>query len=274
MPELYVVIPICSSSPLSKPHACNLTLANTTTGRKRKTKCGEEKPICCNCASSNRRCDWPSAADLRDRRHLTRRQRAGLSVPYADADSPSSSTPAHTKGQEGVEVVAEKFDLILAPSLGSMAPAIRSQVELDLVYHFLNKFFSLLVLPTWNTSHFLEYQFQLVNMMMHHDNVKYAVLASCAANKYILSNHRRYQNLALIYYSKAVKGVSDAVLQLHSQNRAPDDSLLATVVYLYLHDVCSLSLHVAFTEAQKLIFLSLTTISSGASTPSSIREST
>lgn len=73
--------------------------------------------------------------------------------------------------------------------------------------------------------------------MMHCDSVKYAVLASCAANKCILSNDRRYQHHALVYYSRAVRGVNQAVLQLHSRQRVPDDSLLATVVFLYLHDV-------------------------------------
>lgn len=106
------------------------------------------------------------------------------------------------------------------------------------MYHFLNKFLSLLVLPTWNKSHFLDYQFQLVSMMLYRDSVKYAVLASCAANKYTLSNDTRYQNYALVFYSRAVKGVNNAVVQLHSDQTAPDDSLLATVVFLYLHDVC------------------------------------
>ncbi|KAL6406597.1 Transcriptional regulatory protein moc3 [Ilyonectria robusta] len=200
-------------------------------GRKRKVKCGEERPSCRNCSTSRRQCHWPSSADLRDRRNLPRKGQGHVSP-----GSPGSATSSEDPECRG-DAPQKTSELTLSTSLNTAASAIRSEVEVELIYHFLNKFFSLLVLPTWNKTYFLEYQFQLVSMMMHCDSVKYAVLASCAANKCILSNDRRYQHHALVYYSRAVRGVNQAVLQLHSRPRVPDDSLLATVVFLYLHDV-------------------------------------
>ncbi|KAH7009619.1 hypothetical protein EDB80DRAFT_411600 [Ilyonectria destructans] len=202
--------------------------------RKRKVKCGEERPSCRNCSTSRRQCDWPSSADLRDRRNLPRKSQGHVSP-----GSPGSAISSEDPECRG-DAPPTTLELTLSTSLNTAASAIRSEVEVELIYHFLNKFFSLLVLPTWNKTYFLEYQFQLVSMMMHCDSVKYAVLASCAANKCILSNDRRYQHHALVYYSRAVRGVNQAVLQLHSRQRVPDDSLLATVVFLYLHDMWGL----------------------------------
>lgn len=75
-------------------------------------------------------------------------------------------------------------------------------------------------------------------MMMHSEGVKCAVLAACAANKYILSNNSRYERLALVYYSRAVGYVNRELDKLCAPDQAPPDSLVTTVVYLYLHDVC------------------------------------
>lgn len=117
---------------------------------------------------------------------------------------------------------------------------IECEDDVDLIYHFLNNFISVLVLPTWNRKNLVEYESELVSMMMHSEGVKCAVLAACAANKYILSNNNRYERLALVYYSRAVGHVNRELDKLCSPDQAPPDSLVTTVVYLYLHDVsCS-----------------------------------
>ena len=111
---------------------------------------------------------------------------------------------------------------------------------MELTYHFLNNFLSVLVLPTWNRKHLVEYQSELVSMMMYSQGVKCAVLASCAANKYILSSNNRYEKLALVYYSRAVWHASQELQELCLPScQVPTDSLVTTVVYLYLHDVCN-----------------------------------
>lgn len=114
------------------------------------------------------------------------------------------------------------------------------QDDMDLIYHFLNNFISLLVLPTWNRKHLVEYQSELIGMMLYSQGVKCAVLAACAANKYILSSNDRYEKLALVYYSRAVRHANQELHKLClPDHQVPTDSLVTTVVYLYLHDVCN-----------------------------------
>lgn len=114
---------------------------------------------------------------------------------------------------------------------------IECEHDVELIYHFLNSFISVLVLPTWNRKHLGEYQSELVSMMMHSQGVKCAVLAACAANKYMLSSNNRYEKLALVYYSRAVWYANQELHKLCLPQQDPTDALVTTVVYLYLHDV-------------------------------------
>ena len=83
----------------------------------------------------------------------------------------------------------------------------------------------------------MEYQGQIMDLIQNSQSVKYAVLASCATNKFMLSCESRYQSLALLFYSKAVQEVNRALDELSSGESIPSDALLVSVIYLYIHDV-------------------------------------
>ncbi|KAF6811379.1 fatty-acid amide hydrolase [Colletotrichum musicola] len=109
-------------------------------------------------------------------------------------------------------------------------------IEHELTHHYLNVLITALLLPTVTEVDLEEYGSQVVGMMMGSDSVKYAVLANCASNKYMLSRNIRYQNAALVYYLKAIELVNHALLELGSFKKSPGDALLTTVVYLYLYN--------------------------------------
>lgn len=202
------------------------------TGRQRKVKCGEEKPSCRNCSSHSRHCVWPNSRDLCDRRNELR----GGRRPSASSKDDTPSVKPHEPSEE---VVIQHTHASLIPSLGTGSSAICSEAEFELFQHFLNDFSPLVVLPTWNKSSFQEYRYQVACMMMHFRSVKFAVLSSCAMNKYMRSRNYQYQTVALMYYSRAVEEVKQEVVRLQLDQTLPEISLITAVIYLYIYDVCS-----------------------------------
>lgn len=114
-------------------------------------------------------------------------------------------------------------------------------VQYELLHHYLNYFLPKLLSSTWNKSHFVEYQGQITDLIMNSQSVRYAVLASCAANKFTLVGDLQYHHLSLSFYSRAVTDANVALDEMCSKELTPSDALLVTVIYLYLHDVSALS---------------------------------
>ncbi|OHF02307.1 hypothetical protein CORC01_02300 [Colletotrichum orchidophilum] len=181
-------------------------------GRKRRVKCGEERPKCRNCVASGRGCIWPSSDDMYDRRHRFRRSCSN------DRALPSPSSCS--------EDSITYLELREPPDL-----------EQELIHHYLNVFLSVLLLPTVRERDLEGYGSQVMSMVLRSESVKCAVLAACASNKYMLLRSRRYHDAALGYYFRAVELVNRALHDLGTSAKGPDDPLLTTVVYLYLYDL-------------------------------------
>lgn len=199
------------------------------TGRKRRKKCGEERPICHHCSFSGYTCTWPSHQDLIDNRHRSSKK---VSREYS-----SSSRHASRNMQPAIFNVVGNLSPLCPSLLGITLPV----VERELLHHFLNHLLPRLLNCTWNKSHFVEYQGQIIDLVMNFEGVRYAVLASCASNKFILTCHSRYEDISLKFYSHAVKNVNLALDEMRSENSTPSDALLVSVIYLYIHDVSILS---------------------------------
>lgn len=103
--------------------------------------------------------------------------------------------------------------------------------------------------------------------MLHYPSVRDAVFACCACNKHVLLNDNRHKNAALHYYSKAVHKLNQTLANFQPTGKQPDSSLLTTVVFLYVHDVCAPRSYMVFTRAE-------VSYSYGASTTRSILETT
>ncbi|KAF6794660.1 hypothetical protein CSOJ01_13609 [Colletotrichum sojae] len=195
------------------------TKTGCSTCRKRKVKCGEEKPTCRNCVGCSRECVWPSSDDLQDRRFRARRSSSSSQSAAGSPSPPTSPSPSSVQSS----IVRIKNREI-------------PEIEHELTHHYLNVLITALLLPTVTEVDLEEYGSQVVEMMMGSDSVKYAVLANCASNKYMLSRNIRYQKAALVYYLKAIELVNHALLELGPSKRSPGDALLTTVVYLYLYN--------------------------------------
>ncbi|KAF7550000.1 hypothetical protein G7046_g8158 [Stylonectria norvegica] len=208
--------------------------------RTRRVKCGEERPCCRNCSHTGHDCAWPTTRDLSDRRNLSRagqQKRSKSPSPSSDSGALVPLRPLAVSVTRQCHAEREEPWIDLGFSKCLDWAGIQCDNDVELIYHFLNSFISVLVLPTWNRKHLLEYQTELVGMMMHSQGVKCAVLAACAANMQILTNNDRYEKLALVYYSRAVWHANQELHQLCLPSQVPTDSLMTTVVYLYLHDI-------------------------------------
>ncbi|KAH9234454.1 hypothetical protein K456DRAFT_1749544 [Colletotrichum gloeosporioides 23] len=200
------------------PRARLRTKTGCTTCRQRKVKCGEERPCCRNCAASARDCAWPSSDQLHDRRFRGRRLTASEKH-ASQGPSPPSPTPSCDE-----------------LSLMSFGHREMPEIEHDLSHHYLNVLVTALLLPTVTEADLEDYGTQVMGMMMSCDSVKYAVLANSASNKFMLTKNCRYHNTALRYYLRAIESVNRSLLDLGSSHESPSDTLLTTVVYLYLYN--------------------------------------
>lgn len=72
--------------------------------------------------------------------------------------------------------------------------AVNSELEVELVQHYLDKLISVLLLPNVQKGFYADYRSRVVSMMVNCESVKCAVLACCASNKYMLSDDVRYQD--------------------------------------------------------------------------------
>ncbi|KAF5013205.1 hypothetical protein FDECE_784 [Fusarium decemcellulare] len=197
------------------------------TCRKRRVKCGEEKPSCRNCSAFGRQCVWPTAMDLCDRRHRAR----------ASPDS-CSSGPSEEVQQQPPSDMRRKALI----SRRSMSPApcrtpFQAGIESELLSHLFNYWFSIIVLPTSSNEYIKQSQSELVDMMLRCQSVKHAVLACCASNKHVLLNDNHYQRVALQYYSQAVHELNQTLIKFQPGSKRPDSSLLTTVIFLYVYDL-------------------------------------
>ncbi|KAJ3534133.1 hypothetical protein NM208_g1039 [Fusarium decemcellulare] len=197
------------------------------TCRKRRVKCGEEKPSCRNCSAFGRQCVWPSLMDLRDRRHRARTNQDSYS------SGPSEEVqPQPLSGKDHKALVSHR----------TMSPALcrtpfQAGIESELLSHLFNYWFSIIVLPTSSSEYIKQSQSELVDMMLQCQSVKHAVLACCASNKHVLLNDNHYQRIALQYYSKAVRELNQTLIKFQPGSKRPNSSLLTTVIFLYVYDL-------------------------------------
>lgn len=196
-------------------------------GRRRKKKCGEESPICHRCSTSGYLCTWPSMRDLVDKRTRPFEQKTS----FAHIEDPTKPYNASWL-RSAHEIINNCWSLYSAPNaLGA------SRIEYELLHHFFYQFLPGLLSSAWNKAHYMEYRNHLMELIMNFQGVKYAVLASCASNISMLTSNSRYQNIALGFYSHAVKDVNFALAEISSKNLTPSDALIVAVIYLYIHDV-------------------------------------
>ncbi|KAH7122081.1 hypothetical protein B0J13DRAFT_156198 [Dactylonectria estremocensis] len=207
------------------------TKTGCLTCRKRRKKCDEQLPLCNACHLSGRQCLWPTSEDLLDRRfnshqnsrhRATRSQRAGS---VATEDDHSRKTRS-----ESVSVDSEHW--ILTES-GAAHEVVARDLEVVISRHFVERFYGLLLLPKCHPGFHEGWLTEIQDLMVRHKSLYYSVLACAASHIHCIDSSSPMQELALRYYSNALKELSRFLArasQLENHN-----GLLMSVMLLYLH---------------------------------------
>ncbi|CAH0021209.1 unnamed protein product [Clonostachys rhizophaga] len=210
------------------------------TCRRRRKKCDEKLPICVNCISSHRDCQWPTFADLYDRRyasHSESRHRDNLSTPqqsgldhdglHKECRFCRSSHGQHNPFLSGAEI----------SSSAVAQRALSQELDCHISRHFVNKFYSLLLLPYCHTQYHDGWLSELRQAMETHKSLYYSILACAASHMSIIDASSNMKYMALAYYTNSVRELAN-LLSTISQNDK-NDGLLMTIMMLSLHGLAS-----------------------------------
>ncbi|KAI1055440.1 hypothetical protein LB506_011442 [Fusarium annulatum] len=218
------------------------------TCRQRRKKCDEKTPICDLCRSSGRKCIWPSASDLLDRRyshhsdsrHQDRSLKEQLSEPDDDGLSliPSCSNQPlqHAPSPSSPSTIYE-IDSVCPLDLLSQAATVHrvlsNHLELRVSDHFSDKYFSLLLLPDCYRGFHDGWLTEIKQLMVTHKSLYYSVLACAASHIFLTDSVWEMHPLALSYYAEGVKELQLLLGKVAQYEN--HDALLMSVMLLYLH---------------------------------------
>ncbi|KPI35889.1 uncharacterized protein AB675_10415 [Cyphellophora attinorum] len=201
------------------------TKTGCLTCRSRRKKCDERIPVCDRCSASQRKCEWPGAHDLLDRRHVARRGSA------SSAGSTSSTPRNYSSAQATLAIVVQ------APPLSLRSESVSSQimrrdVEPLVSANFFDNYFDMVLLPDCHPQFYHGSLGEIKDLMTKHPSLYFALLACSAAQVHSLSGTSQLHGLALEYYDRGIKHVSEL---LDVDSVANHDGLLITIILLYLH---------------------------------------
>ncbi|KAF2109666.1 hypothetical protein BDV96DRAFT_651644 [Lophiotrema nucula] len=191
--------------------------------RNRRKKCDEKSPVCTRCALSGRECQWPTTADLLDRRHA-----AHIEARH----SPTADSSSFLRG-EGTAPTSEPLATISFTSDKAARHALSSHLEDTFSRHFVKDYSSLLLLPNCHPDFYQGWINELQDLMVQENGLRYSVLANAASHMHFVEECPKMQQMALLYYSKSLKGLSDMIVK--SSQFESHNGVLMSVMLLYLH---------------------------------------
>jgi hypothetical protein len=106
-------------------------------------------------------------------------------------------------------------------------------LELVISRHFIERYYGLLLLPNCHPDFFDGWITEIQYLMVKHKSLHYSVLANGASHLHLLDKNNNMQELALSYYSSALKDLSR--LLTHQARVENHNGLLMSVMLLYLH---------------------------------------
>ncbi|CAM1510683.1 Fc.00g010180.m01.CDS01 [Cosmosporella sp. VM-42] len=247
------IVRLCymSCRPLGMKIAARQKLRTKTgclTCRKRRKKCDENDPVCDGCESSGRECHWPLPADLLDRRyasHYRSRHRENVAKyksqhtinqtgdPQMSAEvQPDVQGPSHCpwhSATTGVHLCPPSplTEVAVAHS------AISQHLEVLISRHFVDRYYSLLLLPSCHPGIYHGWLTEIQKLTVSNKSLHYSALACAASHIYSIDASWRMHDLALTYYSNALRELS----KLLATTSQPENhnGVLMSVILLYLH---------------------------------------
>jgi hypothetical protein len=214
---------------ISDTRACYGPCLTQILGRSRKKKCDEKTPVCGLCSLSKRECQWPTSADLVDRRYASHHQSRHSARSQSPA-SPSITTKNEVTRVSWPDTVTLRISL---PSESVAQLNLSRDLELVISRHFIERYYSLLLLPNCHPDFYDGWITEIQHLMVQHKSLHYSVLANGASHLHLLDENNNMQELALNYYSHAIKDLSKLLTQ--ERRLENHNGLLMSVMLLYLH---------------------------------------
>jgi hypothetical protein len=119
----------------------------------------------------------------------------------------------------------------------------RSAIDLEIVIsrHFIEKYYGFLLLPNCHRSFHDGWISEIQELMTTNRGLRYSVFANAASHIHNIDTHQGMQSLALQYYSKSIRELSDVLDQANNPCIVSCNGFLTSVMLLYLHGVGILS---------------------------------
>lgn len=112
---------------------------------------------------------------------------------------------------------------------------LRTDMEPFLSRHFMQQYFDLLLNPDSHNDFYDDWINDIKRLMQNSKSLQYSVLANAASHMHWIDKSPQMQELALGYYSRSIKGLSETLagtIRTQDQN-----ATLMSVMLLYLHGV-------------------------------------
>jgi hypothetical protein len=166
---------------------------------------------------TGRSCQWPTSIDLVDRRYA-----------------------AHPKSRHGITSETR----ICFQSQHAAHEKLTGDLEVFVSRHFSEKFYDLLLLPGCHPAFHDGWIKDIKELMVDDRALRYAVLANAASHISIMDTNPDMESLALSYYSRAIRGLSNILEHANDPYLASCDGFLMSVMLLYLHGVSNPDLQI------------------------------
>ena len=111
---------------------------------------------------------------------------------------------------------------------------LKNDMEPFLSRHFVKQYFDLLLNPDGHVDFHDDWITDIQRLMQNSKSLRNSVLANAASHMHWMDGLPQMQELALNYYGRSVKGLSDALSGTLIQN---ENATLMSVMFLYLHGV-------------------------------------
>lgn len=180
-------------------------------GRDRRKKCDEQTPICNRCALSGRVCEWPSSKQLLDRRYASHPESRHGKVSSPGMVCLQSENTARVKLGIDLEVVISR--------------------------HFIEKYYGFLLLPNCHRAFHEGWIRDIQDLMVTDESLRYSVLANAASHIHNMDTNPGMQSVALQYYSKSIRGLTDVLSHANDPYLTRCNGFLMSIMLLYLHGV-------------------------------------
>lgn len=122
---------------------------------------------------------------------------------------------------------------ISLPSESVAHHGLSRDLELVISRHFIERYYGLLLLPNCHPDFYDGWITEIQGLMVQHKSLHYSVLANGASHLHLLDENNNMQELALNYYSSAIKDLSKLLAQ--EERLENHNGLLMSIMLLYLH---------------------------------------